>query len=67
MSTRNRGASGASADLSPQRLVEDVTAYATSVGEPVGLAGFEETLVAMDEAAAGDRAEPGLGSWATSP
>ena len=39
MSTRNRGASGPSDDLAPQRLVEDVTAYVDSVGEPLGLAG----------------------------
>jgi pimeloyl-ACP methyl ester carboxylesterase len=39
VSTRNRGASGRSQDLSPERLLEDVTAYADSLGEPVGLAG----------------------------
>ena len=40
MSLRNRGRSGHSEDLSPPRLVEDVTAYASSVGEPVGLVGL---------------------------
>lgn len=40
MSVRNRGRSGHSEDLSPPRLVEDVAAYASSVGEPVGLVGL---------------------------
>ncbi|QBI20103.1 alpha/beta hydrolase [Egibacter rhizosphaerae] len=39
VSTRNRGASGRSPDLAPQRLAEDVTAYVESIGEPVRLAG----------------------------
>lgn len=39
MSTRGRGRSGAAADLSPQRRVEDVTAYVESIGEPVYLFG----------------------------
>jgi pimeloyl-ACP methyl ester carboxylesterase len=38
MSTRNRGLSGQSADLSLERLVEDVVAFVESIGEPVGLA-----------------------------
>ena len=40
MSVRNRGRSGHSEDLSPPRFVEDVAAYASSVGEPVGLVGL---------------------------
>jgi pimeloyl-ACP methyl ester carboxylesterase len=40
ISVRNRGRSGLSEDLSPPRLVEDVAAYASSVGEPVGLVGL---------------------------
>jgi pimeloyl-ACP methyl ester carboxylesterase len=36
-STRNRGLSGHSPDLSPERHVEDVTAFIESIGEPVGL------------------------------
>ena len=40
MSVRNRGRSGHSEDLSPPRLIEDVAAYASSVGEPVGLVGL---------------------------
>ena len=40
MSVRNRGRSGHSEDLSPPRLVEDVAAYASSIGEPVGLVGL---------------------------
>lgn len=39
MSTRSRGRSDEHPDLSPQRLVEDVTAFADSIGEPVGLFG----------------------------
>lgn len=39
MSRRGRGLSGESGDLSPERLVEDVTAFVDSVGEPVGLVG----------------------------
>ncbi|MDG5760906.1 alpha/beta hydrolase [Natronococcus sp. A-GB1] len=40
MSTRNRGLSGQSTDHSPERLVQDVTAFAESIGEPVGLMGW---------------------------
>lgn len=40
ISLRNRGRSGHSRDLSPPRLVEDVAAYASSVGDPVGLVGL---------------------------
>ena len=40
MSTRSRGLSGRSTDLSLERLVQDVTAFAESVGEPVGLMGW---------------------------
>ncbi len=38
-STRGRGLSEASADLSPERRVEDVTAFVESIGEPVRLVG----------------------------
>jgi len=38
MSTRNRGLSDNSDDLSLERHVEDVVAFAESIGEPVGLA-----------------------------
>ncbi len=40
ISVRNRGRSGHSEDLTIPRLVEDVAAYASSVGEPVGLVGL---------------------------
>lgn len=40
ISVRNRGRSGHSEDLSPPRFIEDVAAYASSVGEPVGLVGL---------------------------
>jgi pimeloyl-ACP methyl ester carboxylesterase len=38
MSTRNRGLSGKSDDLSLEGHLEDVAAFAESIGEPVGLA-----------------------------
>jgi pimeloyl-ACP methyl ester carboxylesterase len=40
MSVRNRGRCGHSDDLLPPRFVEDVVAYASSIGEPVGLVGL---------------------------
>jgi len=40
ISVRNRGRSGHSKDLSPPRFAEDVAAYASSLGEPVGLTGL---------------------------
>ena len=40
ISVRNRGRSGHSSDLSPPRFAEDVAAYASSLSEPVGLAGL---------------------------
>ena len=39
-SLRNRGRSGRSDDSTPPRLVEDLIAYAASLGEPVGLVGL---------------------------
>ena len=38
-STRGRGLSGEHPDLSPERRVEDVTAFVDSIGEPVALLG----------------------------
>lgn len=38
-SRRGRGLSGDSDDLSPERLVEDVTAFVDSIGPPVGIVG----------------------------
>lgn len=38
-STRDRGLSGEHPDHRPERLVEDVTAFVESIGEPVGLLG----------------------------
>jgi pimeloyl-ACP methyl ester carboxylesterase len=40
ISVRNRGRSGHSEDVSPPRIVEDVTAYASSLSEPAGLVGL---------------------------
>ena len=39
MSTRGRGLSADHADHSPRRVVQDVTAFVESIGEPVALAG----------------------------
>lgn len=40
MSTRSRGLSGDSTDLSLERQVQDITAFAESIDEPVGLLGW---------------------------
>lgn len=40
ISMHNRGNSGHSRDLSPPRFVEDITAYVSSLSEPVGLVGL---------------------------
>lgn len=42
MTTRGRGLSGASTDLGPERLVQDVTAFVDSIGEPVALFGWSQ-------------------------
>jgi pimeloyl-ACP methyl ester carboxylesterase len=39
-STRGKGLSGASDDIVPHRMLEDVTAFVDSIGEPVALAGW---------------------------
>jgi len=44
LETRGRSHSGDNADHSPDRLVEDVLAYARSVGEPVGIVGWGSAL-----------------------
>ncbi len=44
MDTRSRGLSEHSTDLSPQRLVEDVVAFAEGIGQPVGLVGWGSVL-----------------------
>ena len=40
ISVRNRGSSGQSENLSPPRIIGDIVAYSSSVGEPVGLVGL---------------------------
>lgn len=40
MSTRSRGLSGKSSDLSPSRRIQDVVAYIESIGDAVGLIGW---------------------------
>ncbi|WP_083912355.1 alpha/beta fold hydrolase [Natronolimnohabitans innermongolicus] len=42
MSVRSRGLSEHSTDLSPERRLEDVTAFVESIGEPVGLLGWSQ-------------------------
>lgn len=55
MSLRGRGLSGAGPDHDPDRLVEDVTAFIDSVGEPVGLAGHSRgAALALGAAAQAD-------------
>jgi pimeloyl-ACP methyl ester carboxylesterase len=44
MSTRGRGLSAGHPDHSLERLVEDVTAFAESIGEPVGIVGHSSSL-----------------------
>lgn len=56
MSTRGRGLSGESADLSPARRVADVTAFVDSIGEPVSLFGESDGGVLALGAAARSRA-----------
>lgn len=43
MSTRGRGLSGSSPDMRPRRIIEDISAFADSLGEPVGLVGLSTT------------------------
>ncbi|MBX2997807.1 MAG: alpha/beta hydrolase [Caldilineaceae bacterium] len=47
LNTRGRGLSADHPDHSPQRLVEDVVAFADALGEPVGLVGWGSTLWAL--------------------
>jgi pimeloyl-ACP methyl ester carboxylesterase len=44
LETRGRGQSGDNPDHSPDRLVEDVRAYARSIGEQVGIVGWGSAL-----------------------
>lgn len=44
LNTRGRGLSGDHTDHSPDRLVEDVAAFAESIGEPVGILGWGSAL-----------------------
>jgi len=44
LNTRGRGLSGDHPDHSPDRLVEDVAAFAISIGEPVGILGWGSAL-----------------------
>ena len=51
-STRGRGLSAEQPDLSPERRVEDITAFVDSIGEPVVLIGHSRGgVLALGEAA----------------
>ena len=51
-STRGRGLSGQHPDLTPERRVEDVTAFVDSIGDPVTLAGTSaDAMLALGAAA----------------
>ena len=58
-STRGRGLSGQHPDLSPERRVEDITAFVDSVGEPVVLLGVSAGAVLALGAAARSSAVAG--------
>lgn len=45
MSTRGRGLSAEHPDHSVERLLEDITAFAESIGEPVGLVGWSSGAI----------------------
>jgi pimeloyl-ACP methyl ester carboxylesterase len=51
-STRNRGLSGHSDDLSGERHIEDLVAFVESIGEPVGIATWSGGAIAVLGAAA---------------
>ena len=67
LETRGRGESNDHPDHSPDRLVEDVVAFAEDIGEPVGLVGWGSALWARvaarhaDEIFAVAAYEPGAG------
>lgn len=63
MSTRGRGLSGHSDDLSPWRAVEDVAAFVDSVGEPVCLAGISGGGMNVLGAAARAKAVAAAAAW----
>lgn len=66
MNTRGRGLSENAPDHAPQRLVEDITAFANSIGMPVGLVEAGTSLWTLVAAEHGDAVggvvayEPGL-------
>ncbi len=63
MSTRGRDLSADHADLSPGRLVEDVIAFAASVGEPVGLVGHSSGAGLVLSAAAETTSVVGVAAY----
>src|ERR687891_2935962 len=73
-STRGRGLSGDHPDHSPPRLVEDVTAFVDSIGEPVCLVAWSGSgpwclgaAAQTDSVAAAAAWEPALGPTALGP
>jgi pimeloyl-ACP methyl ester carboxylesterase len=62
-STRCRGGSGTSHDLSPPRLVEDITAFIDSIGQPVLLAGVSGGGMLALGAAARSAAVTAVAVW----
>ena len=62
-STRGRGLSADNPDHSPPRLVEDVTAFVESIGEPVGLVGWSGSGAWVLGAAAGSASVAALAAY----
>jgi len=63
MSTRGRGLSQDAADHSIQRLVEDVTWFVESIGEPAGVIGQSSGALLALAAAAGTKAVTRVAAW----
>lgn len=62
-STRSRGLSGASDDLTPQRRVEDIVSFIASVGEPVRLFGESDGATLTLAAAAQSKGVAAVGVY----
>lgn len=63
ISTRCRGLSGHNDDLTPDRLVEDVTAVADSIGQPVRVAGISGGAMSALAAAARTSSIAAVATW----
>lgn len=62
-STRSRGLSGDSADLAPQRRLEDIVAFVDSIGEPVQVFGESDGATLALGTAAGSRAVTAVAAY----